>query len=217
MLFRISLQHALLVLTALIFVQLTLAIPILYKADGELTPREELSLKGVDDLSLLLRELVSIIHVESHFLSTDILLSKEDEIAARSLLNRPVTIAKKAVSQIKEMVKKTPGAKVGKIVKWHKDQVRKHMKKDPNLKGTSATVQHAAHSGGSNPKEKIHITAMFKKGKEVKGTVNPWTKAMTKLHHVYTNNRHPPGAQAPHVGPKSGKKSSGNNGGGKKR
>ncbi|KAF8953713.1 hypothetical protein BDZ97DRAFT_1983882 [Flammula alnicola] len=49
-------------------------------------------------------------------------------------------------------------------IKWHKYKVEQQMKNNPVLKckGEMGIVEHIAHKGGSNPKEKNHITASFR-------------------------------------------------------
>jgi len=49
-------------------------------------------------------------------------------------------------------------------IKWHKNQVKQQMRTHPALKGKakSAVIEHVAHKGGSDPKEKNHITASFR-------------------------------------------------------
>ncbi|KAJ3509712.1 hypothetical protein NLJ89_g5077 [Agrocybe chaxingu] len=73
-------------------------------------------------------------------------------------------------------------------VKWHKNQVKKHMKTNPVLKGKAktGTIEHIAHKGGSNPKEKNHITASFR-DKNKKDVLNKFNGG--KNHHLYVNNK----------------------------
>jgi hypothetical protein len=73
-------------------------------------------------------------------------------------------------------------------VKWHKTQLKKEMKTNPALKGKarSGVIEHVAHKGGSNPKEKNHITASFR-DKNRKDIPNKFNGG--KNHHVYVNNK----------------------------
>ncbi|CAA7267218.1 unnamed protein product [Cyclocybe aegerita] len=73
-------------------------------------------------------------------------------------------------------------------VKWHKNQVKQHMRTNPTLKGKAktGTIEHIAHKGGSNPKEKNHITASFR-DKNKKDVLNKFNGG--KNHHLYVNNK----------------------------
>jgi len=50
------------------------------------------------------------------------------------------------------------------MVKWHKQQMKNEMNNHPLLKGKARTgvIQHLAHEGGSDRREKSHITASFR-------------------------------------------------------
>lgn len=110
-------------------------------------------------------------------------------------------------------------------IKWHKKQVKEHMQHNPHLnrehhKASTATIEwvnnldpmfyslilqrHLVHKGGSNPKEKNHITASFRKenNQHILNTFNggvrcillfcccwAWTHFfLQRHHHLYVNN-----------------------------
>jgi len=74
-----------------------------------------------------------------------------------------------------------------KMIKWHKTQVKNEMKNNPLLKGKAHTgvIQHIAHEGGSDPKEKNHITASFrdKSNKQIPNNHNGGNN-----HHLYVGS-----------------------------
>jgi len=73
------------------------------------------------------------------------------------------------------------------MIKWHKTQVKNEMKNNPLLKGKAHTgvIQHIAHEGGSDPKEKNHITASFrdKNNKQIPNNYNGKDN-----HHLYVES-----------------------------
>ncbi|PPQ91041.1 hypothetical protein CVT25_013966 [Psilocybe cyanescens] len=71
------------------------------------------------------------------------------------------------------------------VIKWHKNQVKKEMKTNPDLKHAhTGVIEHLAHKGGSQPKEKNHITASFKDkhGQQIHNKYNGGPN-----HHLYVN------------------------------
>lgn len=74
------------------------------------------------------------------------------------------------------------------LIKWHKKQVKKEMNTNPLLKGQAITgvIEHVAHKGGHDPKEKNHITASFltKLRKPIPNTYNGGAN-----HHLYVNEK----------------------------
>ncbi|PPR02755.1 hypothetical protein CVT26_009465 [Gymnopilus dilepis] len=90
------------------------------------------------------------------------------------------------------------GKKRKEVIKWHKAQVKAHMRNDPYLKGKGAetgTIEHLVHTGGSNPKERNHITASFedKKSRPITNNFNDGNH-----HHIYVHTMQglPPQAKA---------------------
>ncbi|KAF8972229.1 hypothetical protein BDZ97DRAFT_2054324 [Flammula alnicola] len=73
-------------------------------------------------------------------------------------------------------------------IEWHKYQLKQQMSNNPALKGKGGMgiVEHIAHMGGSNPKEKNHITASFrdKYKEQIPNNFNGG-----KNHHLYVNNK----------------------------
>ncbi|KAH9481457.1 hypothetical protein JR316_0005983 [Psilocybe cubensis] len=70
-------------------------------------------------------------------------------------------------------------------IKWNKNKVKKEMRKNPELKGAhTGVIEHLAHKGGSQPKEKNHITASFKDkhGQQIHNSYNGGPN-----HHLYIN------------------------------
>jgi len=81
-------------------------------------------------------------------------------------------------------------------IKWHKNQLKQQMKTNPVLKGkaTTGVIEHVAHKGGSDPKEKNHITASFR-DKNRMDVANEFNGG--KNHHLYVDNKGlPPQAKA---------------------
>ncbi|KAF8803322.1 hypothetical protein BYT27DRAFT_7244365 [Phlegmacium glaucopus] len=74
------------------------------------------------------------------------------------------------------------------MIKWHKTQVKNEMKTNPLLKdkAKSGVIQHLAHEGGSDPKEKNHITASFH-DKDKKPISNDFNGGIN--HHVYVDTK----------------------------
>jgi len=73
------------------------------------------------------------------------------------------------------------------MIKFHKTQVKNEMKNNPLLKDKAHTgvIHHITHKGGSDPKEKDHITASFR-DKNNKQIVNGFNGGNN--HHVYVES-----------------------------
>jgi len=98
--------------------------------------------------------------------------------------NAKITLGKDARTELNNMGLHGKARKSA--IKWHKSQVKSHMRQNPDLKGKAhtAVIEHVAHKGGSDPKEKNHITASFrdKNRQDVPNSFNGG-----KNHHLYVN------------------------------
>ncbi|KAJ3542445.1 hypothetical protein NMY22_g3513 [Coprinellus aureogranulatus] len=163
----LSLRHALVFISTLFLAKLTFAYPISTRSldDQELVERgeefEELSLYGrgaiVEPESLSLRDLLEDIDL---YIRTPGALEIFDDADLGARANHPIKVTSKAKNDIKAMLPASHSRQDYKNAKnWHRQQMQSYMA----AKGaTHATILRGAHSGGTNPNERAHITASMR-------------------------------------------------------
>ncbi|KAJ3517613.1 hypothetical protein NMY22_g13927 [Coprinellus aureogranulatus] len=203
----LSLRHALVFVATLFLAKLTFAYPISTRFfdDTELVERgegfEELSLYGrdavLDSESLSLRDLLKDIDVYTRAPES---FEPFDDADLEARANHPIKVTSKAKNDIKAMLPAGHSRQDYKNAKnWHRQQMQSYMA----AKGaTHATILRGAHSGGTNPNERAHITASMRNnnGKVITSSHRGANGKVKKSnsHHVYTSG-HPPKGRVPHV------------------
>ncbi|KAJ3521045.1 hypothetical protein NMY22_g12479 [Coprinellus aureogranulatus] len=221
-----SLKHALLAFTTVFLVKLTLAHPlpsVVYSESRQLDARQDdapaiLNRGTSSELGhVSFREFLDDFQVYTRAHNTHPRPASRIEVSAeaRKQIRKMAGIKPLRMKANKVIYRKADKRKYRKLEKWHKKQLYREMKHNPHLQSHGAVkgeIAFAAHSGGSNPKEKVHITAAFRMGdgQPISHVItdedgNPKS---TDLYHVYTSNPnnpegHPPGVKAPHIGPKT--------------
>jgi len=189
-----SFKRLLPVLGALSLLQGVLLRPLLPRADTKLVGRQE----SVED-------------VVAERTGGQIQRQAQRDFVEESLLERTLSLSDAAKDELNRMG--LHGKERKKVIHWHKKQVKKEIKNNPLLKPTyegrtrttktgeitgetetykhqitgakTGVIEHIAHKGGSNPKEKNHITASFRDPGD-KHIINKYNGGTH--HHIYVNS-----------------------------